>query len=134
MEGGAIHHVAFAHTNSDVLNGLEGLFGLSCGEPEDGPGFVERMFPVGGGYLQTLEASGAGVVEKFVERRGAALHHVAFQVADIDEALDDLRSRGTRLVDSHARRGGGETRVAFIHPSECGGLLVELVEEPGLTH
>ena len=128
-----IHHVAFAHREPAVLDGLERLLGLRCGDIETGPGFVERMFPVGDGYVQTLEAAGPGLVERFVERHGAALHHVAFEVDDIDRAVADLRNRGTRLVDSEARPGGGGTRVVFVHPSECGGLLVELVEPAGLA-
>jgi len=125
-----IHHVAFAHRDSAVIDGLTGLLGLQCNEPEEGPGFVELMFPVGDAFVQTLEATGPGPVEGFVERRGPALHHVAFEVEDIDGALADLRARGTRLVDSEARPGGAGTRVAFLHPSACGGLLVELVQPP----
>ena len=125
-----IHHVAFAHREPAVIDGLQSLFGLPCHAPEPGPGFVERMFPVGDAFVQTLEATGPGVVERFVERRGPALHHVAFEVEDIDSALADLRRRGTKLADNEARPGGAGTRIAFLHPSACGGLLVELVQ-PG---
>jgi len=123
-----IHHVAFAHEGPAVLDGLGSLFGLRCHEPEPAPGFVERMFPVGDAYLQTLEATGPGVVGRFVERRGPALHHVAFEVEDLDVALEELRRSGTRMVDETPRPGGAGTRIAFLHPSACGGLLVELVE------
>ena len=71
------------------------------------------------------------MVRTFVDRRGPALHHVAFAVEGLDEALADLRSRGARLVDEQARPGGMRTRIAFVHPSSFGGLLVELVEEQG---
>jgi methylmalonyl-CoA epimerase len=123
-----IHHVAFAHKEPGVVDGLGQLFGLRCLGLEAGDGFVERMFPIGDAYVQTLEATGPGTVERFVERRGAALHHVAFEVGDIDAALDDLKRRGTRLADDSPRPGGAGTRIAFLHPSACGGLLVELVE------
>ena len=123
-----IHHVAFAHQDAAVLDGLGDLFGLRCSEPEPAAGFVERMFPVGDAYLQTLQATGPGLVDSFVERRGPALHHVAFEVEDIDAALEGLKSLGTRMVDDVPRPGGSGTRIAFVHPSACGGLLVELVE------
>jgi methylmalonyl-CoA epimerase len=97
---------------------------------ESGPGFVERMFPVGDAFIQTLEASGDGLIQRFLDARGPALHHVAFQVDRIDAALAALHADGVRLVDTEARDGGMGTRIAFVHPSAFGGMLVELVE-PG---
>ncbi len=125
-----LHHVAFAHRKPDVLDALESLFGLHCGESETGPGLIERMFEVGDAAIQTIEAFGPGGVDRFVDKRGPALHHVALAVDDIDAAVADLLGRGVRMVDEVARRGGGGTRIAFVHPSACGGLLVELVQPP----
>jgi methylmalonyl-CoA epimerase len=70
------------------------------------------------------------VIERFVGRRGPGLHHAAFEVSDIDEAVADLRSRGVRMVDETPRPGGMGTRIAFVHPAACPGLLLELVESP----
>jgi methylmalonyl-CoA/ethylmalonyl-CoA epimerase len=95
---------------------------------EEGPGFIERMFSVGGSFVQTLEASGDGVIQRFLDTRGPGLHHVAFEVDGIDAALEYLRGEGVRLVDEEARAGGMGTRIAFVHPSAFGGMLVELVE------
>ena len=94
---------------------------------EEGPGFLERMYPVGGSYVQTLEADGDGSVQRFLDRRGPGLHHVAFTVDAIDAALVDLEARGVRVDRREARAGGMGTRVAFLHPSATGGVLVELV-------
>ncbi len=124
-----IHHVAFAHADPRVPEELGATLGLTCVDTEDGPGFVERMLAAGDDRLQLLEATGEGVVQRFVDRRGAALHHIAFRVDDLDAALTTLRDRGTPLVDEHARAGGGGTRIAFLHPSACAGLLVELVDD-----
>jgi methylmalonyl-CoA/ethylmalonyl-CoA epimerase len=123
-----LHHVAFAHEDGAADRALGDLLGA---EPhvEHGPGFVERMYPVGESFLQTLEAGEQGVVRTFVDRRGPALHHVALAVDGLDEALADLRSRGARLIDEQARPGGMRTRIAFVHPSSFGGMLLELVEE-----
>ena len=97
---------------------------------QDVPGFVERMIPVGDSYVQTLEATGPGVVERFVGKRGPALHHIAFEVEDLDAHLGRLRDQGVRLIDEKPRPGGMGTMIAFIHPGELHGLLVELVEVP----
>jgi len=123
-----IHHVAFAHADPGVPEHLAATLGLQCVATEEAPGFTERMLAAGDDRLQLLEATGEGVVQRFVERRGAALHHVAFSVDDLDAAIKELHERGTPLVDEHPRAGGGGTRIAFLHPSACAGLLVELVD------
>ena len=126
----ALHHVAIAHGDDPVCEtALTDLLGPPS-HREDGPGFVERMYEVGDGYVQTLEASGDGVVSSFLNKRGPGLHHVALGVEGIDAALVDLRDRGVRLIDTEARPGGMGTRIAFVHPSAMGGVLVELVEQP----
>lgn len=126
-----LHHVAFAHgPGSGPEDALCRLLDVTPRE-EFGPGFQERMFPVGDAFVQTLEASGDGVVQRFIDDRGPGLHHVAFQVDEIDAALRALREEGVRLVDEQARPGGMGTRIAFVHPSAFGGMLVELVEPAG---
>lgn len=122
-----LHHVAFAHGPDGPEDALCRLLDVTPSE-EEGPGFTERMFPVGEAFVQTLEASGEGVVQRFVDRRGPGLHHVAFEVDGLDAALEALRAEGVRLVDQEARAGGMGTRIAFVHPSAFGGMLVELVE------
>jgi methylmalonyl-CoA/ethylmalonyl-CoA epimerase len=67
-------------------------------------------------------------VQRFLDRRGPGLHHLAFEVDAIDAALDDLAERDVPLIDRDARQGGMGTRIAFLHPSAFGGVLVELVE------
>jgi len=125
-----IHHVAFAHgPDAGPEPALCRLLEVEPHE-ESAEGFVERMFPVGRAYVQTLEASGDGVVQRFLDRRGPGLHHVAFEVDGIDAALESLRGEGVRLVDEVARAGGMGTRIAFVHPSSFAGMLVEFVEPP----
>lgn len=126
----SLHHVAFAHTGSAVPGLLSSLLGLPCSHEEVMDGFTERMLPAGEASLQLLEATGPGAVGRFLSRRGPGLHHVAFAVTDIDAAVADLRGRGIRLVDDTPRPGGMGTRIAFIHPAACPGLLIELVEPP----
>ena len=92
-------------------------------------GVEEAMVPVGGSFVQLLQPLASDTpVGRFIERRGEGLHHVAFAVADIEAALDRLREEGARLVDDVPRQGGRGARIAFVHPSEFAGTLVELVE------
>ena len=65
---------------------------------------------------------------KFIERRGAGLHHVAYRVGDIDGALAGSPQRGVELIDQEARVGIRGSRVAFLHPRATGGVLTEIVE------
>jgi methylmalonyl-CoA/ethylmalonyl-CoA epimerase len=106
------------------------LLGLPCVHEEAASGFVERMIPAGEAYLQLLEATGPGIIERSLDRRGPGPHHAAFEASDIDEAVADLRSRGVRMVDQTPRPGGMGTRVALVHPAACPGLLLEPAESP----
>jgi methylmalonyl-CoA/ethylmalonyl-CoA epimerase len=67
-------------------------------------------------------------LEKFLDARGDALHHIAFAVRDIGAALSALKEAGVRLIDEEPRSGAGGHLVAFLHPKAMGGTLVELVE------
>jgi methylmalonyl-CoA/ethylmalonyl-CoA epimerase len=126
-----LHHVAVA-AGEDRTG--EALFAALLGSPvhtEEGDGFTERMYAAGGPFLQTLQAGDEGVVRRFVDKRGPGLHHIAFVVDRLDDALADLDGRGVALIDHTPRPGGMGTRVAFLHPSAAGGVLIELVEDPG---
>ena len=92
-------------------------------------GVEEAMIPVGGSYVQLLQPLGPDTpVGKFLATRGEGLHHVAFAVVSISKALEHLRSEGVRLIDDEPRIGGGGHRIAFVHPGELTGTLIELVE------
>ncbi|GAC1345567.1 MAG: methylmalonyl-CoA epimerase [Myxococcales bacterium] len=67
-------------------------------------------------------------LEKFLEKRGEGLHHLALRVRDLDKVLDALAARGVPLVDRVSRPGARGHKVAFLHPRAMGGTLLELVE------
>jgi methylmalonyl-CoA epimerase len=94
-------------------------------------GVEEVLFAVGDSFVQLLGALGPETpVGRFLERRGPGVHHVAYRVDSVADALDDLRASGVPLVDEEPRAGSRGTRIAFVHPKGVGGVLVELVEEP----
>lgn len=87
------------------------------------------MLPVGEPRIELLEPTGPeSPVAKFLEKRGAGVHHIAVRVDDIRAALARLKERGARLIDETPRVGAGRCLVAFVHPSSAGGVLLELVE------
>lgn len=87
------------------------------------------MIPVGGSFVQLLQPLGPDTpVGRFLAKNGEGLHHLAFAVASIDLALEHLVSEGATLVDESARDGGRGGRIAFVHPGDLTGTLIELVE------
>ena len=100
-------------------------------ERVDDQGVEEVLLPIGSSYIQLLGALGAKTpVGAFLEARGPGLHHVAYRVDDIEAALARLRADGARLIDDSPRPGSRGTTIAFAHPKEFLGVLVELVQEP----
>ena len=87
------------------------------------------LLDVGENHVELLRPLAADTpVGKFLATRGPGLHHVAYRVADIEASLARLRAGGVRLIDETPRTGLRGSRVAFLHPSACGGVLTELVE------
>jgi methylmalonyl-CoA epimerase len=92
-------------------------------------GVEEAMIPIGGSFVQLLmPLSDDTPVGRFLNKGGEGLHHVAYAVTDIGAALSHLEEKGVRLIDSEPRIGGRGAKIAFVHPSDLGGTLIELVE------
>jgi methylmalonyl-CoA/ethylmalonyl-CoA epimerase len=80
-------------------------------------------------YVQLLEPLGPDTpVGKFIERRGEGVHHVGYGVADIEAAMASAEAAGIRLIDRRPRHGSLGASIAFLHPSDIGGVLTELVQ------
>ncbi|MEV8486982.1 methylmalonyl-CoA epimerase [Streptomyces sp. NPDC052095] len=83
----------------------------------------------GGSYIQLLEPlSEDSPVGKFLARRGEGVHHVAFGVPDVADAMRKVQEKGVRLLDERPRHGSMGSEIAFIHPKDVGGMLTELVQ------
>ncbi len=95
-------------------------------------GVEEVLFPTGTSFIQLLGSLGADTpVGRFLATRGPGVHHVAYRVDDVAASLVRLRGQGVRLVDEVPRRGSRDTLIAFVHPKEMAGVLIELVQVPG---
>jgi methylmalonyl-CoA epimerase len=87
------------------------------------------LLDVGENHVELLRPlSDDTPVGKFLAKRGAGLHHVAYQVTDIEAVLASLKDAGVRLIDETPRTGIRNSRVAFLHPASSGGVLTEIVE------
>ena len=123
-----IDHVGIAVKDAVAVAALfRDLLGLETGEPEIIGAHRLRFVEAGGATLELVEAVTAEApVAKFLEKRGDALHHICFRVNDIEVRVRALVARGVRMIDEQPRQGAHGSRIAFIHPSSAGGLLVEL--------
>lgn len=129
---GKIEHIALAVSDLQAaINHYTEVWGLSLEHREvvDDQGVEEAMFRIGESYIQLLAPlSPDTTVGKFIERRGEGLHHIAYEVDNIDAELQSLKQSGVPLIDQEPRRGSRGTRIAFVHPKGNKGVLVELVE------
>ena len=92
-------------------------------------GVEAALLDVGEGHVELLAPLDADTpVGRFLARRGPGLHHVAYQVSDIERTLAALKQAGLALIDSQPRTGIRGSRVAFVHPRATGGVLSEIVE------
>ncbi len=90
---------------------------------------VVAMMPVGESEVELVQpTTTTGGMAKFLANRGAGLHHICFEVDDIESTLNELKDKGIRLINEEPVAGAGGTRVAFVHPKSATGVLVELVE------
>ncbi|MBT3259674.1 MAG: methylmalonyl-CoA epimerase [Deltaproteobacteria bacterium] len=87
------------------------------------------FIPITDSEVELLESVAPdGPVAKYIEKRGEGIQHIAFRVDDINQCLAELKEKGVRLIDQTPRHGAGGAKIAFIHPKETNGVLVEICE------
>lgn len=132
-----INHLGIAAPGlAEAMDRMRRLFDREAEHTEEVPDQKVRtaFYPVGESTLEFLESTDpAGPIGKFLEKRGPGIHHVCFEVDDIDGAVAGLVAKGVRMIDAVPRAGAHGCRVAFIHPAEMGGVLVEL-SQSGAAH
>ncbi len=93
------------------------------------------LLDVGENHVELLAPLGEDTpVGRFLAKQGPGLHHVAYQVEDIEAALDACRAAGLKMIDEQPRTGIRSSRVAFVHPRATGGVLTEIVQPAAGVH
>lgn len=126
-----IDHIAIAVRDIDeAVAKYHHAFGLAPREREvvRSQKTEAALLPIGDSNIELISPKGNDGLEKFLEKRGPGLHHIAIEVEGIEDALAFLKSIGVPLIDESPRAGARGHKVAFVHPKATGGVLVELVE------
>jgi methylmalonyl-CoA epimerase len=127
-----IDHIGVAVEDLDAAIALyEQTYGMALVHRETvaEQGVEAVLLDVGENHVELLRPLGPDTpVGKFLARKGPGLHHVAYQVTDIEATLASLRDSGMRLIDETPRTGIRQSRVAFLHPAATGAVLTELVQ------
>lgn len=127
-----VHHIGVAVRDMDAAIALYAGMGaklLARETSADGSTDL-AMLDLGGDLIEPISPLREGTnLARFIEARGEGLHHVAFDVKNIDGVLADMKARGFELIDEKSRRGFGGHLIAFIQPGSSMGTLWELVED-----
>jgi methylmalonyl-CoA/ethylmalonyl-CoA epimerase len=127
-----INHLGIASPGlPEAMANLQRLFGIRAEHTEEVPDQKVRtaFYTVGESTLEYLESTDPeGPIAKYLQKRGPGIHHMALEVDDVDAAVQELLAKGVRMVDQVPRKGAHGNRIAFIHPSETGGVLVEICQ------
>lgn len=127
-----IDHIGVAVEDLEAAVALhEQTYGMAVAHREtvDEQGVEAVLLDVGENHVELLRPLGDDTpVGRFLAKQGPGLHHVAYQVTDIDAVLARLRDAGVRLIDAEPRSGIRASRVAFLHPASSGGVLTEIVQ------
>ena len=126
----SIAHIGVAVPDiSTAMAFYRDVLGASHKPLESTDGATIVSLPFGDVDIELLEPqSDDGPVAKFLAKRGPGIHHICFQVPNLDAALQLCRDRGYQLVDEQPRTGAHGRRIAFVHPRSTSGILLELTE------
>jgi methylmalonyl-CoA/ethylmalonyl-CoA epimerase len=128
--GTRIAHIGLApRSAAEVLPLLRDVLGLTEVRLDDTDGATITGFQAGDALIELFEPQRPdSPIARFLEKRGAGIHHVCLAVDDLDATLASCRAAGVTLVDQVPRIGAEGKRIAFLHPKSTGGILVELTE------
>lgn len=129
-----IEHIGIAVKNLDeAIKYYEIVLGLKCYAVEEvaDQKVKTAFFMVGQTKIELLESTSQdGPIGKFIEKKGEGIHHLAFAVNDLQNSLDELKSKNVILIDEEGRKGAEGLNIAFLHPKSTFGMLTELCEKP----
>ncbi|MFN3555040.1 MAG: methylmalonyl-CoA epimerase [Bacteroidales bacterium] len=128
-----IEHIGIAVENLEKsIRYYEDILGLKCYAIEEvkDQKVKTAFFMLGQTKIELLESTDPeGPIGKFIAKKGEGVHHLAFAVEGIENALEELKGKGVQLVDQNPRRGAEGLDIAFLHPKSTGGVLTELCED-----
>lgn len=128
-----IEHLGIAVNDMKAANALfESLLGTSHYKVEDvaSEGVSTSFFKVGDAKIELLEATNeSSPIAKFISKKGEGIHHIAFEVDDILQMMNDLKERGFQLLSDVPKDGADNKLICFLHPKSTNGVLVELCQE-----
>lgn len=127
-----IEHIGIAVDNLDEANALyRALLGVAHYKIEEVVSEAVRtsFFEVGDTKIELLEATSSdSPIAKFISKKGAGVHHIAYDVEDIYATMKRLQEEGFVLINDEPKRGADNKLVCFIHPKSAGGVLIELCQ------
>lgn len=128
-----IEHIGIAVSNlTEAIAYYEGVLGLKCYNIEEvaDQKVKTAFFMVGQTKIELLESTDPeGPIGAFIEKKGPGIHHMAFAVKGIEEALSEAAGKGVRLIDTAPRKGAEGLDIAFLHPKSTMSVLTELCED-----
>ena len=128
-----IEHIGIAVKNLyEAVNFYENVLGLKCYKIEEVKDQKVRtaIFKIGESKIELLETTDPeGPIGRFIKDKGEGIHHIAFAVNNIQEALNEVDSKGISLVDNKSRKGAENLNIAFLHPKSTHGVLMEFCSE-----
>jgi methylmalonyl-CoA/ethylmalonyl-CoA epimerase len=132
MKSSHIEHIGIAVKDLEVaIKYYETVFGLECYAVEEvkEQKVKTAFFMIGQTKIELLESTDPeGPIGKFIEKKGEGIHHLAFAVTNLENALAETEANGVQLIDKNPRKGAEGLDIAFLHPKSTFGVLTELCE------
>jgi methylmalonyl-CoA/ethylmalonyl-CoA epimerase len=129
-----IEHIGIAVEDLEkAIDYYENILGLKCYAVEEvkDQKVKTAFFKVGQTKIELLESTEPdGPIGKYIEKKGQGIHHIAFNVQDLPNALKEAEDKGVKLIDSDPRKGAEGLNIAFLHPKSTFGVLTEFCEHP----
>jgi methylmalonyl-CoA/ethylmalonyl-CoA epimerase len=125
-----IAHIGVGVKDTDKAKTLyQEMFSLPVSHEESLGELKIAFVPIGQTNVELVQSTEPdGIMNRFIEKKGEGIHHIAFEVEDIDQALEELKAKGVPLIDQQARPGAHQARIAFLNPKGTNGILIELVQ------
>ncbi|MDA9312822.1 methylmalonyl-CoA epimerase [Vicingaceae bacterium] len=128
-----VEHIGIAVKNIEASAKMyETLLGKPSYKTEvvESEGVSTLFFQIGESKIELLEATNPeSPIAKFIEKRGEGIHHIAYDVSDIEAEIRRLKAEGFQLIHETPKSGADNKKIAFLHPKSTGGVLVELCQD-----